>query len=294
MAALLASESGIYGRFGYGPAIPTVSLSIDRHAAQYASGRPPRERIDMLTGDDAVQRVPHIYEPIQRSSSGMLARPQTWWPFWLGRDPEAARNGYGPRFCAVLAERGYVVYRIKQGRNDDVPHGLLRVIELVAADAEAYRALWQFVFDVDLVGVIEAELRPADELLGMLLAEPLRLRQRSAEPFYLRLTQLDVSLAARRYAAQASLVLQVHDPVCAWNAGRWRLEASRDGASCIRTDDDPDVSLDTRELATAYLGAVGFRRLALAGLVSEHTPGAVSRADALFRTDAMPWTPFDF
>jgi len=58
LAALLASESGIYGRFGYGSAIPTVSLSIDRQAARFASGRPPRERIDMLTGDAAVQRLP--------------------------------------------------------------------------------------------------------------------------------------------------------------------------------------------------------------------------------------------
>ncbi|CAN5764534.1 hypothetical protein BH24ACT14_BH24ACT14_03240 [soil metagenome] len=175
-----------------------------------------------------------------------------------------------------------------------MPHGLLRVIELVAADVEAYRALWQFVFDVDLVGVIEADLRPADELLSVLLAEPLRLRLRGGEPFYLRLTQLDVSLGVRRYAAEGSLVLQVLDPVCDWNAGRWRLEASGDGASCTRTDDKPDLTLDTRELATAYPGAVSFRRLALAGLVAEHTPGAVSRADALFRTDAMPWTPFDF
>ena len=175
-----------------------------------------------------------------------------------------------------------------------MPHGLLRVIELVAADVEAYRALWQFVFDVDLVGVIEADLRPADELLSVLLAEPLRLRLRGGEPFYLRLTQLDVSLGVRRYAAEGSLVLQVLDPVCDWNAGRWRLEASGDGASCTRTDDKPDLTLDTRELATAYLGAVSFRRLALAGLVAEHTPGAVSRADALFVTDAMPWTPFDF
>ncbi|MDQ3707961.1 MAG: GNAT family N-acetyltransferase [Actinomycetota bacterium] len=41
LAALLASESGIYGRFGYGPAIPTVSVAIDRHAAQFAAGNPP-------------------------------------------------------------------------------------------------------------------------------------------------------------------------------------------------------------------------------------------------------------
>ena len=127
------------------------------------------------------------------------------------------------------------------------------MIELVAADVEAYRALWQFVFDVDLVGVIEADLRPADELLSVLLAEPLRLRLRGGEPFYLRLTQLDVSLGVRRYAAEGGLVLQVLDPVCDWNAGRWRLEASGDGASCTRTDDKPDLTLDTRELATAYL-----------------------------------------
>ncbi|MDQ3707960.1 MAG: hypothetical protein M3387_01370 [Actinomycetota bacterium] len=212
-----------------------------------------------------------IYQPIQRATTGMLARPQAWWPFSLGRDPESARDGYGPRFCAVLAERGYVVYRIKRGREDDVPHKLLRVIELVAADVETYRALWQFVFDVDLVGVIEAELRPADELLGMLLAEPLRLRLRGGEPFYLCLTQLDVSLGARSYADQDTWSCR-----CATRCATGTPAAGGCGrpgtARHARSGDTPDLSLDTRDLAGAYLGAVSFRRLALAGLVTEHSP----------------------
>jgi hypothetical protein len=40
-----------------------------------------------------------------------------------------------------------------------------------------------------------------------------------------------------------------------------------------------------------YLGAFGFRQLADAGRVRELDPGAIARADALFRADRPPWCP---
>ncbi len=293
LAALLASESGIYGRFGYGAAIPTVATSIDRHAARFATP-PARQPIRLLDAADAVAAVRRVYERVQPGRPGMLARPAAWWPFWLGRDPEGSRDGYSRRYHAVLGDRGYVVYRVKPGWTDNVPDGRLRVGELVAADDEAYAALWQFVFDVDLVTTIEAELRPADELLGLLLAEPMRLRVKGGEPFYLRLVRLPEALEARRYDAAGTLVVDVRDGVCPANDGRWRLEAGPDGARCTRTDGDADLALDVRDLGAAYLGGERFSRLARAGRVTESTPGAVRRADTLFAVDAPPWNPFEF
>jgi predicted acetyltransferase len=85
-------------------------------------------------------------------------------------------------------------------------------------------------------------------------------------------------------------VLEVHDEFCPWNAGRWRVA----GGTAERTDADAELELDVADLASAYLGAFDFGRLAAAQRVQEHAPGAVERASALFGTPRVPYCPEDF
>jgi hypothetical protein len=47
-------------------------------------------------------------------------------------------------------------------------------------------------------------------------------------------------------------------------------------------------------LASAYLGGFTFAALAAAGRVEEGVQGGLARADALFRTARLPWTPENF
>jgi predicted acetyltransferase len=87
----------------------------------------------------------------------------------------------------------------------------------------------------------------------------------------------------------------VTDEFCPWNAGRWRLDMAAGGpASVTRSDGEPDLTLDTTDLASTYLGAFTFADLARAGRVGECRPGAVAAADRLFTTSVAPWcsTPF--
>ena len=86
------------------------------------------------------------------------------------------------------------------------------------------------------------------------------------------------------------------DEFCPWNAGRWRLEVTGGPASGARsvasvrpTTDEPDLTLDTADLASVYLGTFTFADLARAGRVGECRPGAIAAADRLFATDAAPW-----
>ncbi len=293
LAALLASESGIYGRFGYGPSTPTLTLAIDRPWARLARPVEPGG-IRLLDADTALAELPAVYERVQRSQPGMLTRTPARWQLWLGRDPDHYRDGYSARYHALLGDRGYVVYRLKDDWRDNAPAGRLRVLELVAADPEAAAALWQYCFSVDLVATVEAEMRPADEPLVHLLVEPLRLRVGAGEPLYTRLVSVPDALRTRAYAAAGSLVFDVRDDACPWNAGRWRLEATPDGATCEPTQASADLSLDVVELATAYLGGVRFSRLARARRLDAHTGDALATADAMFATDPLPWNPFSF
>jgi predicted acetyltransferase len=102
------------------------------------------------------------------------------------------------------------------------------------------------------------------------------------------------ALAGRTYGVEGTVTIEVTDPVCPWNEGRYRLECGPDVAGCSKTDSKPDLSLDAAALASVYLGAVRLPVLAAAGRVEERTPGTVERADRMFSTLAAPWCPHIF
>jgi len=66
------------------------------------------------------------------------------------------------------------------------------------------------------------------------------------------------------------------------------------GSDVGRTEDDAELELDIADLASAYLGAFDFERLAAAQRVRELKPGALRRATDLFRTSRPPFCPEDF
>ena len=98
---------------------------------------------------------------------------------------------------------------------------------------------------------------------------------------------------ARRYATTDSLVLEVADDFCPWNAGRWQIAATGEPWAAVaqveRTESAPDLVLDTADLAAIYLGGIRPTELAAAGRIDERTPGALRRADALFAADRTAW-----
>ncbi|HSD49632.1 MAG TPA: sterol carrier protein domain-containing protein, partial [Actinomycetota bacterium] len=96
------------------------------------------------------------------------------------------------------------------------------------------------------------------------------------------------------YGGPGRIVVDVRDPFCVWNEGRFALDAGPDGATCEPTTEDPDLRCDVNVLGAAYLGGVSFRQLRRAGRVDEGSPGALARADALFGWDPAPWCPFVF
>ena len=82
--------------------------------------------------------------------------------------------------------------------------------------------------------------------------------------------------------------------------GRFRLDAGPDGeaaeggAGAPARRPRPTWPLAVAELGALLLGGVAWATLRRAGLVDEHTPGAVRRADALFRPERPPWCATDF
>ena len=293
LAALLATESSIYGRFGFGPAMAAQKLRVAKPYAAVAD--PVAASLELLPDDAAARRLlPPLYERVQRGRNGMIAPAPNWWDAVLNFDPEHDREGFSPRYHVVAGDRGYATYRIKGDWDDTGPAGVLKVVQLVAADAATEAALWQFCFDVDLVTCIEARRRPADDTMPLLLAEPTRVRRCADEPIYLRLVDLPAALEARSYAMDGTLVLDVRDAFLPANAGTWHLEAHAGQVAVQRTAQPADLALDVGDLSAAYLGGLRFGQLARALRVTEHAAGALARADAMFAVEPQPWQPFGF
>lgn len=293
VAALYASESTIYGRFGFGPSAPCVGYRIDRAFARF------RDPVDghvvrATTVDAAMAEWPAILDAAVRDRrGGYVARDDARWRLWLHNDPVSWRDGASGRRLVEVPGRGYAAYRVKDRFVDELPDGEVRLQELVAVDAEAEQALWQHVLDIDLTATVHAPHRPPDDALPWQLTDPLRTRRTDGPAMYTRLLDVPAALTARSYDTTDTLVLRVDDRDRD-QSGTYRLEVARDGASCARTDAAPDLELSVETLAAVWLGGVRAGALRAARRIHEETPGAVARMDRVFAVDRVPWTPFEF
>lgn len=300
IAVLTASEPAIYGRFGYG--IGLLSMSLDIDTTRVGISVPPGTddvRLRLVDPRKALADCERVYAALLAGRPGMPAR-QPGWELQSLLDPESERAGASSLKC-VVAEgpdgevAGYVRYRVKPEWDLTGSHGKVVVTDLDAIDPAAYAALWRYVFGIDLTSSVVANKRPVDDAVMQLVTDVRRTRARVRDAMHVRLVDLPAALTARTYGAPVDVVLDVEDAFCPWNAGRWRLTAAADGpASCTRTEDPADVRLSVRELGSAYLGGPTLASLAAAGLVRELRPGALARVSRAFAGDVAPWLPHGF
>ncbi len=294
LSILWASEESIYGRFGYGVSTLKAAISADRDRIAFRGEPEPAARVRLIDADDASRLLPPIWDRAQKERPGMFARSAEWWQEYRLPDPEHRRRGAGPRFIALLEIDGspeaYAFYRVKESWDEGFPGSTLLVNEAVGATSSAEREIWRFLFGIDLIARVESYFLPVDHPLMLSATESRRLRVRVSDGLWLRILDVERALGSRSYAAEHTLVLELGDEFLPDNAGTWTLEASPGGANVSRGGAG-ELRLDVRDLASAYLGGFSFAQLAAAGLVDELEPGAVDRADSLFRTPRSPWCP---
>jgi predicted acetyltransferase len=283
VAALWASEGAIYGRYGFGIAARIGRLTARRPLTRLAVPPPPGDPLRAGPAADHVEHMRAAYEGVRGERPGMLDRPGPWWDIRL-YDPESQRRGAQP-LQAVVVPNGYALYAVRGDRDDDGPAGEVVIRELVAAKPAARAALWAFLLDQDLTRTITWTLAPPDEPLWLMVTDPDAVRVVLESSLWVRLVDVADALAARSYASDPDVVIEVADAFCPWNAGRYRVA----GGGCERTEAEPDLALDAAVLGAAYLGGTTLRELAGAGRVAELRPGALERASAAFAGAVAPW-----
>ena len=298
VAILWASEESIYQRFGYGLASDQGHISIEKHRAVFLGRPEPVGRTRLITLEEAADVLPPIYDRVRPARPGMLARDEAWWRSQTLSDPARHRSGGSPKFCSVLSidgrDEAYALYRTAGDWADDVtPNAWLNVREVVASDHVAYREMWRFLFNIDLVDRIKAWYLPADLPLTLMLEEPRRLRFAKSDSLWLRIVDLTAALEARTYANDGTICLAITDEYCPWNDGEWTLTVEG-GAGRVRRGGEPDLALDVASVAAVYLGGFSFAQLQRALRLDECTETAIRRADTIFRTDVAPWCVENF
>ena len=301
ISALFAAEAAIYGRYGYGSAADDVRLKIARRATLRDVPGSDELTVRLATADPALHST--IVDTVHRAAGagrpGWTTRDSDAWRTRMLVDPPAWREGAEPLRIATVHDaagevRAYALFRRKENWAEGGPAGTVKVREAVAVDAAATHRLWSFLLDLDLMATVEGPMMPVDDALLHLLVDARAVVPKIQDNLWVRLLDLPVALAGRRYSAPVDVVLEVTDARLPANAGRWRLttgEQQADGAfpaQVTRTDDAADVRIDVRELGAAYLGGRSLVAQASAGLVTEQTPGALQRAAVAFGWPVAP------
>ncbi|MEU5616492.1 GNAT family N-acetyltransferase [Streptomyces sp. NPDC047802] len=301
VASLIAAEYPIYGRYGFGPAAWATEWEIDvPRAGLDPRARIPSEadggRIELVDGADVRKLGPELHTRLAARQHGVVSRDERWWQRSTGVDLPAYETWTEP-FYAVYRSAdgetdGLIAYRADDRWGDGKqPLNKATVVGMTAVTPAAERALWQFVCSIDWITTVRTGYRAPDDLVPLLLPDPRAARVVTyADWLWLRVLDVPRALEARTYATGAALVLDVRDPA-GLAGGRFLLEVSPSGASCVPTTRDADLSLDVGELGTLYLGDESALRLAALGRIEEHRAGAAAKADTVFRAPRRAWCP---
>lgn len=291
VSMLFAAEPAIYGRFGYGLAARQVMLTIPRGAT-----------LKPVAEDGLSVRIEHVdfdtHGPIVARLHGSVDRPG-----WVTRPTEShqrsylsetpSRKGDFETLRIIVVERagepvGYALFRRKFAWGLTGPAGTTRVVEVVAEEPAVLHAVWSRLLDFDLTTEVTSPNIAVDDPILSMLVDARAAGARTQDNLWVRLVDVPAALAGRRYQTDLDVVLEVSDSMLPDNVGRWRLRSVGDEVSVERTEAAADLSLDVQELGAVYLGGTSLYELGAAGLVVEHTLGALTRTSLAFGWHRAP------
>ena len=287
VAGLTVTEATIYGRYGFGPAVPVSRIAVDARTSGWRAPQAPG-RLEYVGLDELARELGELHERARFARAGQIAG---WRGRWLGQaglgagsKKDASARGVHYRDVDGVV-RGAIAYTLKElpgsFRNS------MTIRQLVAETDDALSALWGFAVNHDLVDRIEADLRPVDDPVVRLVANPHAVDVAVRDHGWLRILDAPAALRARRYAASLDTVIRVEDGY-GFADGTWRLSIDAAGAAEVEaTDAAPDVVLDVATLSSAYTGGVPLTQLAAAGRV-QGDAAAVAALGRALHADPAP------
>lgn len=294
IAALWASESEIYGRYGYGAASISASIKVSHPYPRLAPGISPPADVRLIDTEEARRIIPPFHDHFRQDQPGMFARWPEWWDRRIFDDPPGRRNGYTANRWVVADNgdgvEGYTRYRVKSDWGDDgYGQGEVIILDLFAATAQGWVGLWNYLLNQDLMATFIARLRSPDDPIFDILAGSRRARPTTSDGVWVRIVDVVAALEARSYSADFNGVVEVNDPF-GMAGGTFSIEVSPDGAEVKPSGAAADISLDIRDLGAIYLGHPGLVRMNRVARVAGDVD-KMRAADAAFAWGIQPWCP---
>ncbi|NHA68098.1 GNAT family N-acetyltransferase [Phycicoccus flavus] len=300
LGALHASETSIYGRFGYAQASFGVHVEVGGGAEVTApeglEDADVRTELASSDANDLAARVLAVQHAAAAAHVGHVTLTERHVGRILRRHPAAERDSEPRRVLFAVrggVDVGYALVRRRHRWADSLPQGSLTCDALVTVHPAARFALLRRLVAFDLIGRVSLPADSVEDEVVWWLGGPRAVKARVHDALWLRIVDLPAALSLRGYAADVDVVLDVSDERCPWNAGRWRLRATAGSASCERTEDPADVALPVQALAGAYLGGRSLAEMARQGVVTG-TADAVERLARAFVTTSPPAAALEF
>lgn len=265
LMSLRASEAVIYRRYGFGVAGDDASVEIDGGRAKPVRGIAPGP-LRLLSPEEILAVTNNIYSRSLGRRPGLITRPDSW----IDRMFRAARDHKENGVVAVYLDPagrpdGYIYYTTAWG--ETLTDGGTGVVHDVVATSDAVElALWNHVFNVDLVTRWTSKSRPLDDLITEAIADRRAYRVTAiTDEQWLRLIDVDRALSARTYTPVNGdgVVVAVVDPLIDTNNGRWYVGSE----GVRRSDEAADLVADIDAVSAQYLGGMSWLTEAAVGRV---------------------------
>ncbi|WEK62755.1 MAG: GNAT family N-acetyltransferase [Candidatus Microbacterium colombiense] len=288
IAGLTVSEATIYGRYGFGAAVPAARLTIDTRRAGWA-GLAPAGTLEYVEGEQLAADLGAVHERARRLRPGQIPGWRGRWDGYAGVSSTEAERAKirGVRYRDESGEVcGVLVYELTE--MGGTFRSSLQVRLLVGETPDAVAALWRFAVQHDLVDEVSADLRPLDDSLPWLVTDPRGVTQTIHDHGWLRVLDVASALAARTYSAPVDLVLRIDDPL-GFASGDWRLRVDDEGIATVDRADGQriDAAMGVSALSSLYVGGVRASSLQGAGLIDADS-GVVIAIDRAFAAYPAP------
>jgi predicted acetyltransferase len=297
LSGLYTPHYSLYRRFGWEIASRMVSYVLSPKTIASRVGKPDGSFRRVTAGD--WPELAAMREPFFSVRNGAMLRTEGRWRGHVFT--EYFRNQHDVVIWSNAAgePRGYAAYT-QQHRASGGPFGetVLRVVDWVALNGDAYSALLNYLLGHDLASQIVLVVSEDEPVLAA-LDEPFHVKEPPGlwTGMLLRIVDLPRAVEARPVLDEASaleVTIGVTDVTAPWNEGTWRIACVDGRMHAERTTAPPELSMDATGLAPIYNGFARPEEVARAGQLSVHQAAAVERMGRMFATPFRPFCPDDF
>ena len=291
VAALTATEATIYGRFGFGAAIFKDQIEL-RVGSGFDIHAPITGTCEYLDVQQLAEASRVVFDKFHATQTGSIGRCAPVMEVLNGSVEKSTRK-HDDKIRAVghWDEQGnldgYATW--KSADRDDA----INVIDFVPTNTDASVAMWAFLGSLDLVRRVRFNRARNDEHLPWALTDRRRyIVKEHDDLLWLRVLDPAAVLTARNYYTEGEVCFRVIDTMGIAD-GVWRLTVEKGKATCVPTDDEPELDINVAALGSTLLGGVNIHALTTVGWVKGNQE-AIDVFGMLLRRRREPWciTPF--